>query len=342
MNYMYLIFLGLVHTRSSEFQRSRRRFAMAALRTLGMGKFQFEEQIMAEIKCLLDKFASYKSKPFCPFSFLEAAFSNVFCCLAFGKRYDYDDPKFQKLLNLLKQIIELAALSGAVLFIPLLRYIPFSGSRKLLNFREYPQFFEEMVKENAKEYIPNQPRNFIDMYLDYEKADLDKAFYHDDLIRCLCDLFGAGTETSATTTKWGLIYMTLNPDIQHRVHQELDQVIGEDRMISLKDRKNLPYTDATLMELHRISSILPVGVPHAATVDTRLDGYDIPKGTIIIPNIWGIHHDPSIWENPEEFRPERFLDDEGCLVRKEELIPFSIGKECTTCGAFKVVHCILS
>ncbi|XP_072042831.1 cytochrome P450 2U1-like [Amphiura filiformis] len=169
------------------------------------------------------------------------------------------------------------------------------------------------------------------MYLDHQQHqnDLEEAFDHEDLIRCLGDLFAAGTETSATTTKWALLYMMLDPNIQLRVQQELDQVVGKNRMISLKDRPNLPYTEATIMEAQRMSSILPLSVPRATNVDTKLNGYDIPRGTIVMPNIWAIHHDSTIWNKPAEFRPERFLDEQGCIVRRDELVPFSIGRrEC--------------
>ena len=253
--------------------------------------------------------------------------------MAFGKRYEYNDPKFGHLLYLLRRIVEIASYAGAVTFIPFLKYVPFSGARKLLNVPEYRQFFEDMVEENAKEYIPNQPRNFIDMYLDNletvlsSEAEWKKAFNHNDLVRCLCDMFAAGTETSSNTTKWALLFMIQNQDIQHSVQKELDQVIDGGRMISLKDRPNLPYTDATLMEIQRISNVVPLSVPRATTVNARLGGYDVPKGTVVIPNIWGIHHDPAIWDNPEVFHPERFLDDQGCLKRREEFIPFSVGKK---------------
>ncbi len=96
-----MLISGLVMCHSSEAQRSRRRFAMASLRNLGMGRFRFEEQIKAEIQRLANRFTAYESKPFCPFELLEAAFSNVLCCLAFGKRYDYEDPQFRRLLRVL-------------------------------------------------------------------------------------------------------------------------------------------------------------------------------------------------------------------------------------------------
>ena len=327
---------GLVISYSGEAQRTRRRFAMAALRNLGMGQFRIEERMIHEINLLTERFKSYNGKPFSPFLLLESAFSNVLCSLVFGKRYDYDDPTLKGFLHLLNKVLKHGVQAGVVNFLPFLKYIPFTGARKLQNIPEWRQFFEDIVSENAEDYIPNQPRNFIDMYLDHQESmkiqdpDLAKAFDHDDLIRCLGDLFAAGTETSANTTKWALQYMMMNPKIQTRVQDELDSVIGHDRVVSIKDRPNLPYTEATLMEVHRMSSIVPLGLPHAAKVDTSLNGYDIPKGTVVMSNIWAVHHDPKIWDNPGQFRPERFLDNEGGLQRREELIPFSIGKNFVT------------
>ena len=119
-----------------------------------------EEQILTEIKCLMEEFAKFDSKPFWPFLLLQCTFSNVLCYMTFGKRYEYNDPKFGHLLillYLLRRIVEIVSYAGAVTFIPFLKYVPFSGARKLLNFPEYRQFFENMVEENAKEFILISP-----------------------------------------------------------------------------------------------------------------------------------------------------------------------------------------
>ncbi|XP_072040994.1 cytochrome P450 2U1-like [Amphiura filiformis] len=79
------------------------------------------------------------------------------------------------------------------------------------------------------------------------------------------------------------------------------------------------------MEVQRYATLAPLGVPHEVVDDTFLQGYAIPKGAIILANIWAIHHDPEVWTNPEEFRPERFLDDEGNICQPKEYMPFSVG-----------------
>ncbi|XP_072051622.1 cytochrome P450 2U1-like [Amphiura filiformis] len=73
-------------------------------------------------------------------------------------------------------------------------------------------------------------------------------------------------------------------------------------------------------------SITPLGVSHSCGDDTTIEGYNIPKGSVVVSNPWAVHHDPDIWKNPDEFNPDRFLDKGGCLQEREELIPFSTGR----------------
>ena len=105
----------------------------------------------------------------------------------------------------------------------------------------------------------------------------------------------------------------------------MDSVVGRSRLPSTKDRFQLPYTEATIMEIQRISAIVPFSVPRATSVDTKLQGYDIPKGTMIMPNLWAILHDENIWTEPHKFNPDRFLDSNGKVVHREELTPFGAG-----------------
>lgn len=88
----------------------------------------------------------------------------------------------------------------------------------------------------------------------------------------------------------------------------------------------MPYTEATIMEVQRLSMVVPLAIPHMTSEKTVLQGYTIPKGTVVIPNLWSVHRDPAIWEKPDDFCPDRFLDDQGQLLKRETFIPFGIGK----------------
>jgi cytochrome P450 family 2 subfamily U polypeptide 1 len=147
------------------------------------------------------------------------------------------------------------------------------------------------------------------------------------LLGITADLFGAGTETTTTTLMWSILYMCLNQQIQNRVHAEIDDVIGPGVVPTTRLRSQMPYTEACISEIQRISDIVPLGVPRGTTIDVNLKGYYIPEGTMVMANMHSVHWDSKLWPEPEKFKPERFLDAAGKIVRREELIPFSIGKK---------------
>ena len=313
-------------------QIEHRRFSLSALRSLGMGKFRMEETLAEEARQLAQRFTSYDSKPFVPFHDIVVSVSNVICWLCLGKRYDYDDETFKQVLGVVLESFEIAEMAGPVNFVPLLRFLPGSGiSRIHENRRQFGDVMKPLVEKVRKGLIPGSASCFTEMYaeqiLQAETETPEKhTFNAENLFHAVADLFVAGTETTATTLKWALLYMMMHEDIQSKVQEELDQVVGPNRMPSLLDRPSLPYTEATLLEIQRFATITPLAVPHAPVKDTVLNGYDIPKGTVILPNIWAVHHDPELWENPHEFNPDRFLDPEtNRLLPREELIPFSLG-----------------
>uniref|UniRef100_A0A915N3C1 Cytochrome P450 n=1 Tax=Meloidogyne javanica TaxID=6303 RepID=A0A915N3C1_MELJA len=166
---------------------------------------------------------------------------------------------------------------------------------------------------------------------------LDTGFHPsmiEQLVGVANDLWFAGQETTSTTLNWGIAFLINNPNVQNKVHAELDSIIGDfDRIITTADRPSLPYLNALInvkfnmgIEIQRMANLVPLNVAHKLTKDVKIDGYYIPKDTIIIPQISAVLADGEIFENPEEFSPERFLDENGKLKKVDELIPFSIGK----------------
>lgn len=118
--------------------------------------------------------------------------------------------------------------------------------------------------------------------------------------------------------------------------QEIVENIGKDQAPSMAKRLALPYTEATILEVQRHADVGPLGMPHGLSRDTELRGYDIPSDAMVVANLHSVHHDPEVWGDPEVFRPERFLDAEGCLVRSKYLIPYSIGK--CRCSLHEVIY----
>ena len=148
----------------------------------------------------------------------------------------------------------------------------------------------------------------------------------EDLIGLCMDFFEAGGETVGSTLSWVFLYFALYPETQEKCFKEIEDVLGS-TVPGLDDRTKLPYTEATIMEIQRLSCVAPGGLEHKAMHNTKLQGYDIPEGTMLFYNIFKFHHDPDVWEDPEIFRPERFLSEDGAkVVKKEQFIPFGFGK----------------
>ncbi|XP_033126620.1 cytochrome P450 2U1-like [Anneissia japonica] len=315
--------------------KEKRRFGMKMLRSFGMGKSSFESTIVNEIdymKARLMQVADTKVR-YDPKHIIENGVSNVTCGIVFGKRYEYDDPQFKRFLSILYANLEIVSQSGALNFIPFMRFIPGSGWNKV--FRNVEMFVNEFInfelEEHARTIQVHKPRDFIDEFLK-ARSELESsgenvdAFDDESAIHIVAELFIAGTETTATTLKWTLLYLALNPEIQAKVHQELDSVTGRRQLPTLKDQPKLVYCEAVMMEVTRIRPAVPLGVAHCTVNDTMYKEHFIPKSTTVIPNIWAVMHDKMTWPKPEEFRPERFIDGNGKLIKYEELIPFSVGR----------------
>ncbi|KAG1872931.1 cytochrome P450 [Suillus subalutaceus] len=124
-------------------------------------------------------------------------------------------------------------------------------------------------------------------------------------------LYSGGADTTVSTIYSFFLAMTLFPDAQKKAQAEIDAVVGPDRLPSFADRDSLPYTEALVKEVLRWNVVGPTAIPHRVTEDDIHDGYHIPKGSLVIPNIWFMLNDPQTYTNPSQFNPERFLDNNG-------------------------------
>ncbi|KAH9952456.1 cytochrome P450 [Russula dissimulans] len=143
----------------------------------------------------------------------------------------------------------------------------------------------------------------------------------------LGSIFTAGFDTTVSSISSLFLAFILFPQVQRRAQQELDAVIGRDRLPTFDDRPRLPYLEAICKELMRWQVVAPLGVPHASCQDDIYRGYFIPKGAVIFANAWAILHDPETYPDPEEFKPERFLDKDGSFRDDPTLgLVFGVGK----------------
>ena len=117
------------------------------------------------------------------------------------------------------------------------------------------------------------------------------------------------------------------PNLIKKANEELDTVVGQERWVEERDIQNLPYIDSIVKETMRKHPVAVLLAPHLAIEDCHVSGYDVSQGTVVFINTWSMGRDPSVWDQPEEFRPERFLDKAVDVKGQSfELLPFGSGR----------------
>lgn len=136
-----------------------------------------------------------------------------------------------------------------------------------------------------------------------------------------------GTDTTSNTVEFAMAELMNKPEVLNKAQQELDTIVGKDNMVEEPHIYKLPYLTAIMKEVLRLHPVLPLMVPHCPSESSIIAGYKIPKGTAIFVNVWAIHRDLSLWKNPLEFSPERFLDGKGDYSGTDfSYIPFGSGR----------------
>ncbi|XP_075057395.1 cytochrome P450 2K1-like [Mixophyes fleayi] len=308
-----------------------RRFALSTLRDYGMGKKSIENKINDECEHLMQTFRSHEGKPFDNLTIITAAVANIIVSILLGRRYEYDDPTILRLMRLTNENVRILQSLMVRLYNSypsVIGWLPGSHRKVFNNIKVMQEFIIETFTKQKKELDVNDQRNLIDSFLAKQQEGKPEStlYYHDNnLTELVSDLFGAGMETTTTTLRWGLLLMMKYPEIQKKVQNEIERVIGSAQP-QTEHRKEMPYTDAVINEIQRFGDIVPGNLPHATTQDVTFRGYFIPKGTIVIPLLSSVLRDKAYFEKPEEFYPEHFLDSEGHFKKNEAFIPFSLGK----------------
>jgi cytochrome P450 len=169
--------------------------------------------------------------------------------------------------------------------------------------------------------------DFLDALLELLSAG---KITRDNVTTIMFDVFDAGTDTIAITVEWALAELLRNPSTMAKVREEIQGSLGGKGSVEEHDAVSLPYLQAVVKEAMRLHPVAPIFLPHQATEDgVEIGGYAVPKGCTVIFLAWLIMRDPTAWERPDEFIPERFLDrqDEMGFRGKEfEFIPFGAGR----------------
>ncbi|KAM4042261.1 cytochrome P450 2K1-like isoform 2-T2 [Anomaloglossus baeobatrachus] len=321
---------GIIYS-SGQNWKTMRQFTLSTLRDFGMGTRTIEDRITEEANCLVQAFYSYKGEPFDNAKIINAAVSNIIVSILLGRRFDYDDPKLQRLLTIVLESIRIAGSPMALLynaFPYLMSWIPGSHKTVRQNSDEFDAFIREIYTKQRNQLDANDQRSLIDSFLIKQKEERpnpDLYFHDENLTAVVSDMFAAGMETVSATMRWALLIMMKYPEIQENVQKEIEKVIGSGEP-QMAHRKHMPYTDAVIHEVQRFANIVPTNLPHQTTQDVTLKGFFIPKGSYIIPSLTSVLRDNNYFKKPDEFYPQHFLDSDGNFANNEAFLPFSAGK----------------
>ncbi|XP_049842917.1 probable cytochrome P450 304a1 isoform X2 [Schistocerca gregaria] len=327
--------------------RRHRRFSLSQLRDLGFGRrFQpLELETAAEVSDLLDLMAGRRHDqsvrrpcdgavlfPDATYRCFAAVTWSLFAGTRPGRAAD------RQLLLLGRRgrqsVLATDATGNTIIQTPWLRHLS-PGQFGLADFVQGHNALTDYVKQTFDEqlatYSEHHTRHFLDVCIKEMKkdsADQGLPFDIDQVIATGTDLLLPSLTVTTTALAEAVRCLVLHPEVQTKVHLEIDSVVGRGRLPTLEDRPNLPYFEATIREVLRRKTAVPLSVAHASMAEATLNGYTLPKGTILLPGLEAFHMNPEVWGDPENFRPERFLDETGKLL-PDRTLPFGGGRrEC--------------
>lgn len=351
--YMYSISLltrnnsGIVFGDYSPSLELHRKTTAIALQNHAKGKncIPYSKKIATEVERLVEDLYVFANRKMDISNYLSLALLNVICELTFSERYEADNPEFQEILVNNDRFTSLLQPGDPIDVIPALKIFP---SKKLRVVQECVESRDQLLQRKYDEHVatfdPQNIRDLTDAFLaemfQSNDQNANNVLSEDHVIMAMWEIFIGGFESTYTTLKWAIAYLIHNPEVQERIQNDLDEVIG-DRAITGEDKNKLPYLEATVLETLRHSSFSSMNGPRRTTRDTSVAGFDIPKDTTVFCNLWWVHHDPKYWKEPDSFRPEHFLTDDGQLLMSKAFFPFSIGKRaCLGASLAKMQLCL--
>ncbi|XP_005393602.1 PREDICTED: cytochrome P450 1A2 isoform X2 [Chinchilla lanigera] len=292
---------------------ARRHLALDALKSFSVASdpassssCYLEEHASREAEHLVTKLLDLMAGPGCfdPFSQMVGSVANVIGSMCFGKNFPKTSEEMLSIVKTSNDFVESASSANPVDFFPILRYLPNPTLQRFKSFNErFLRFLQKTVQEHYQDFDKNSVQDIASALFKHSEegpqvnGDL---IPHKKIVNLVNDIFGAGFDTVTTAITWSLMYLVTKPEIQKKIQKELDTVIGRDRRPQLADRPRLPYLEAFILEVFRHSSFVPFTIPHRKQ-----------------------------WEDPFEFRPERFLVANHTALNKtlsDKVLLFGLGK----------------
>uniref|UniRef100_A0A8C0L863 Uncharacterized protein n=1 Tax=Canis lupus dingo TaxID=286419 RepID=A0A8C0L863_CANLU len=265
---------GIVFSHGERWKQMRR-FTLMTLRNFGMGKRSIEDRIQEEAQHLMQALSHTQAQPVDPTFIFACAPCNMIFSILFNERLDYQDKELQQLIMLLNENISIASSFWTQLYNlwpSFIHYLPGRHQKFFKNIQNIKNFILEKVAQHQETLKPEQPRDYTDCFLDRmeeEKHNPYSEFNLENLVAVGFNLFSAGTETVTNTLRLALLILLKHPEVEGKIHEEIDRVVGRDRVPCMNDRAQMPYTDAVVHEVQRYINLIPSNLPHAVTQDTK-------------------------------------------------------------------------
>ncbi|KAF9050869.1 cytochrome P450 [Hymenopellis radicata] len=249
--------------------------------------------------------------------------------LAYGITVQEGEDPFVTLIEHANDNFNIATTPGKFIVdvFPLLRFVPdwVPGAGYKILAKEWKKAFDDMVqvpynftrRMMARRYVAEgtAPRSYISSSMEHMESLTASDI--DDIKHVAASMYGAGADTTVSAQYAFFLAMLLNPTVQKLAQAEIDTVVGNDRLPTFNDRQHLPYVNAVITELLRWHNVAPLGVPHRALEDGVISGYFVPKGTIIVTNLWQMLHDPAVYPDPMQFDPMRHIPNADKEVQRD-------------------------
>uniref|UniRef100_A0A0K0EZ50 Cytochrome P450 18a1 (inferred by orthology to a D. melanogaster protein) n=1 Tax=Strongyloides venezuelensis TaxID=75913 RepID=A0A0K0EZ50_STRVS len=327
---------GVLFSEGEEW-KDQRRLSMHILRDFGMSRTIIQDKIYLVIQDLYDQIDGLENKDDVKLDkTIQLSVGNVINLILFGIMYsNTEDSEFFEFTEALEDFQKSARTLEFTLLLlfPSIDKIPilnnFLYKRITRTQRKMRELGKLQLEKCKKTYNPDdEPPNFIHAFMKETQSTDSKYSYlnSDHLEGIVLDFWTAGIGTTAITLRWFVLFIMKHLDIQKKLQDEVDNVIGRDRLVQLSDKVKMPYMNAFINEGQRYANIVPFPPSHKCTKDSVINGHSIPKDMIVLPFYWGANIDEKYFKDPSVFNPDRFLDDEGNFKVEHEHMSFGKGK----------------